>query len=375
MFFSLGSLAAVIILPYWLLLVTGHVSYLPSYFSPFLWHLHEMIFGMVMAIIIGFIYTAVPNWTGRRTPTGLLLALLGLLWISGRVAVFFGGLLPSFTALIIDGIFLPLAVVGIMPALVGASNKRNYFLPLILMIFAVFNVCLHLSALEILNIEARQIYEAALLMVVLLMNVIGGRIIPAFTSGKYPELKLRSIPFLLPLSVVLIASLMILRLTGTEDGLAGVVAFACGLVTLARLYCWKGWKVCSDPLLLILHLGYGWIVVGFFLIAVGLFNENITLSYGLHAFSVGAVGSLTLGVMTRASLGHSGLPLKNEPLLTGMFIAINLAAFSRSLLPLLLDDLQVVDYTEILNGAGLLWVVAYGIFLVRFMPLFFRPRT
>lgn len=373
-FFFLGSMAALLILPYWLLLLSGQFSYLPSYFSPYLWHVHEMIFAMVAAIIIGFVYTAVPNWTGRKTPTGLLLALLALLWIAGRVAVFFSTFLHPYLVMGLDGLFLPLAALGIIPALVGAGNKRNYFLPVILLIFTLFNMAFHLSALEMLNVEPRQIFEAALLMVVLLMNVIGGRIIPAFSKGKYPALKLKDRPRLLPLSVGLIVLLIILRFIGAADQWAGLVALGAGLVTLIRLTGWQAWKVWRDPLLFILPMGYAWIVAGFFLYAAALLMGDISLSPALHAFSVGAVGSLTLGVMSRASLGHSGLALKNDILLTLMFMAITLAAFSRTILLLVLENFPAFEYGAIVNMSAIFWVLAYGLFLFRFTPIFFRPR-
>ncbi|VAV90779.1 NnrS protein involved in response to NO, partial [hydrothermal vent metagenome] len=141
-------------------------------------------------------------------------------------------------------------------------------------------------------------------------------------------------------------------------------------VTLLRSLSWKGWKVAHDPLLFILHMGYFWIPTGFLLMAWFSFTDAAPISHALHAFTVGAVGSLTLGVMSRATLGHSGLPLNNENILTVIFLLINLAALSRVVLPLILPD----GYTGILNSAGGLWILAYGLFLLRFLPTFLRPR-
>ena len=369
-FFPLAVLSAVIMLSYWVLLVAGLVDFLPSHFSPASWHQHEMIFGMVVAVIIGFLYTAVPNWTGQPTPTGMRLALLGLIWILGRITVFFSAKLPIWMPLVVDGVFLPLAILGIVGALVKAGNKRNYFLPAMLMLFAALNVTSHMAVIGWIDFETRQLFLPAMLFIVFLMNVIGGRIIPSFTCSKYPSIEISAPAVLLPLSAVSIAGLAVAFLSNADDAvIGGIASFAC-LVTLIRAFSWKGWKVVHDPLLFILHLGYYWLPVGFFLIAYGSFIDETFLSHAMHAFTVGAVGSLTLGVMSRATLGHSGLPLNNEKILTVMFVFINLAAISRAILPLVLED----GYTAIFQSSGSLWILAYGLFLVRFLPIFFRQK-
>ncbi len=369
-FFPLGALAAVSLLSYWILLVTGTVDYLPSHFSPVSWHQHEMIFGMVVAVIIGFLYTAVPNWTGRSTPTGLPLAVLGVVWILGRVTVFYGAALPLWLPLVIDSMFLPLAIIGIIVALVGSKNKRNYFLPVLFMLFSILNITSHLAAIEWIELDERRIFLAATLFIVFLLNVIGGRIIPNFTKGKYGHIEMTTPAVLLPLSALSIFALAMSFLMGAGQGTIGSIAAVAGLTTLLRFLSWRGWKVAHDPLLFILHLGYLWIPVGFLLIAYSSFTGLFPVSYAMHAFTVGAIGSLTLGVMSRASLGHSGLPLDNAPILTVIFICINLAAISRVIIPIVTD----ADYLTILNGAASLWIAAYALFLVRFILIFLRPR-
>lgn len=369
-FFPLAALSAVLIVSYWVMLVTGFADYLPSRFSPVGWHQHEMIYGMVVAVIIGFLYTAVPNWTGQPTPTGMRLACLGTIWILGRVCVFYSALLPVWLPIAVDGFFLPLALLGIVGALVKKGNKRNYFLPAILLLFATLNITIHLTVIGWLDFEVRQLFLPATLFIVFLMNVIGGRIIPSFTRNKYPELEMSTSVVLLPLSALSIFGLAVAFLGNAGDMVIGGIAAFAGLVTLMRSLSWKGWKVAHDPLLFILHLGYFWIPVGFFLIAYGSLGDVSTLSHALHAFTVGAVGSLTLGVMSRATLGHSGLPLNSEKILVIMFVSVNLAAISRAILPLVMDD----SYLAILQGAGSLWILAYVLFLVRFLPIFFTKN-
>ena len=369
-FFPLAALSAVVVLSYWVLLITGMAEFLPSRFSPVSWHQHEMIFGTVVAVIIGFLYTAVPNWTGQPTPTGMKLAGLGLIWILGRVTVFFSDVLPLWLPVIVDGLFLPLAIIGIVSALVKVGNKRNYFLPVMLMLFAALNITSHLSVIGWVDIPERQLFIPATLFIVFLMNVIGGRIIPSFTRNKYPAIEISTPAALLPLSALSIVGLAVAFLANAEDTVIGGIAALAGLMTLSRSISWKGWKVAHDPLLFILHLGYLWIPVGFFLIAYSSLMDAVSLSHAIHAFTVGAIGSLTLGVMSRATLGHSGLPLNNEKILTVMFVFINLAAISRAILPLITD----ASYMGILHAAGSLWILAYGLFLVRFLTIFFKSR-
>lgn len=369
-FFPLAALGAVTSLCYWVLLVTGYASYLPSLFPPVNWHQHEMIFGMVGAVIIGFLYTAVPNWTGRPTPTGLPLAGLALLWIAGRGAVFFSALLPAWLPLLVDGLFLPLAIVGIVIALVGSGNKRNYFLPVVLLLFAALNVTSHLVMAGWVDMDPRRLFLPATLFIVFLINVIGGRIIPNFTRGKYPALALSTPAVLLPLSVLAIVALILALLVQAADVIVGALALFAGLVTLLRSLSWRGWKVAHDPLIFILHLGYFWIPVGFFLLAYSLLTGAAPPSHAMHAFTVGAIGSMTLGVMSRATMGHSGLPLNNEAWLTVMFLCVNLAALSRAILPLVVPE----GYVAILHSSGGLWVLAYVLFLLRFGATYVTPR-
>jgi uncharacterized protein involved in response to NO len=374
-FFFLGALAAVLLLPYWVLLITGIADYLPSTYAPAFWHQHEMIFGVLSAIIIGFIYTAVPNWTGQSVPTGLKLCLLALLWTLGRLALFFAGYLPAYIPIIVDGMFLPLAVMGIIPALKKAQQKRNYFLPIALMFFASLNILSHLGVLEIFEFTDDGFYMPALLLVVFLMNVIGGRVMNAFTKSSHPHAQLFAPAFLLPLSMVMIASVFFSFLYEAFDGevddkIQAYLAAGAGLVTLVRIIGLKGWVTWRNPLLYNLHLGYLWIVAGFFLLSYALYTDNILTSFPFHAFAVGAAGSLTLTLMIRAALGHSGRPVKNEPIYTAIFWLIHAAAISRVFLSFMIEG----PYTHILGMAGLLWFLAYGLYLLKLTKILFTAR-
>ncbi|MDG1707236.1 MAG: NnrS family protein [Emcibacteraceae bacterium] len=370
-FFPLGALGGVLLLPYWVLLITGYADYLPSYFSPAAWHQHEMIFGVFAPIIIGFLFTAVPNWTGKPSPKGVPLALLGLLWALGRLAVFYGETLPDYFPLILDVSLLPLAIMGIAPAIFSTGNKRNYFLPVMLMIFAAFNLFSHLSALDVVAMDENIFFIAALLFVVMLMNVIGGRVAPSFLKNKYPDVRQKTFKFILPISMISIISLMICIIGGAPATIAGIFSTIAAVCLLIRLWGWKGWMAIKDPLQLILHIGVLWIAVGFLLFAYASYIDDSYIILSYHAFSIGAAGSLTLGVMSRAMIGHSGKPMNNEPILTTIFCLISLSAISRIIAPVLLTDF----YSEFLFISALCWVLAYLLFLIRFIPLVLAPRA
>ncbi|MBT5185687.1 MAG: NnrS family protein [Kordiimonadaceae bacterium] len=370
-FFPLAAIGAVLLLPCWVLLITGYTDYLPSTFSMTAWHQHEMIFGVFASVIIGFLFTAVPNWTGKPSPSGLPLALLAVLWVLGRLAVFYSSTLPDIITIVIDVSLLPLAIMGIAPAIFKTGNKRNYFLPIMLTIFAGFNLCSHLAANGMINIDENNFFIAALLFVVMLMNVIGGRVAPSFLKNKYPDLNLTNYKLVLPLSMISIVAMMICiigeapqYITGTFSGLAAL------LITL-RLWGWKGWVALSDPLMVILHIGILWIAIGFYIMTYANFVDDSYIILSYHALSVGAAGSLTLGMMSRAIIGHSGLPMNNEFIITSILCLVNLAAITRIIAPIFFVD----QYTMLLSISGICWVLAYLLFLIRFVPTVIKAKS
>lgn len=370
-FFPLGALGAVLLLPYWVMLITGYSDYLPSYFVASAWHQHEMIFGVFAPIIIGFLFTAVPNWTGKPSPKGAKLGLLALLWIAGRVSIFYGEVMPEYLPMVLDVMLLPIAIMGIAPAIFKSESKRNYFLPIMLMMFAAFNLCSHLSALGIIAIDENNFFIAALLFVVMLMNVIGGRVAPSFLKNKYPEIKQFSHKAILPVIMLAIITTMFAIIFSAPEAVIGTSSLIAGVVILIRLYGWKGWVARKDPLMIILHIGMLWISIGFLLMSYANFQDDGFMVLSYHAFSIGAAGSLTLGVMTRAIIGHSGRPINNEGIITTYLCLINLAAITRILAPLILSDY----YVTLLFVSGLCWVLAYLMFLLRFLPVVIKPRA
>jgi uncharacterized protein involved in response to NO len=265
---------------------------------------------------------------------------------------------------------LPLAIMGIAPAIFKTGNKRNYFLPIMLMVFAGFNLCSHLAAMGIIEVDVNIFFTAALLFLVMLMTIIGGRVAPSFLKNKYPDVQQVTFKAALPMSLISIISLIVCIVTEAPSFITGLFSLVAGLVALIRLWGWKGWVSLGDPLMIILHIGVLWIVAGFMLMAYASFIDDTVLILSYHAFSIGAAGSLTLGVMSRAIIGHSGRPMNNEFIITSIFWLINISAISRILAPIIFTDL----YTVFLFVSGICWVMAYLIFLIRFIPVIIAPR-
>ena len=205
----------------------------------------------------------------------------------------------------------------------------------------------------------------------MLMNVIGGRVAPSFLKNKYPDLNLTNYKLVLPLSMISIVAMMICiigeapqYITGTFSGLAAL------LITL-RLWGWKGWVALSDPLMVILHIGILWIAIGFYIMTYANFVDDSYIILSYHALSVGAAGSLTLGMMSRAIIGHSGLPMNNEFIITSILCLVNLAAITRIIAPIFFVD----QYTMLLSISGICWVLAYLLFLIRFVPTVIKAKS
>ncbi len=370
-FFPIGAIAAIAFLVYWVMIISGVAFYLPSYFLPAAWHQHEMIYGVIAPIIIGFLFTAVPNWTGQPSPSGSRLFWLAMLWLAGRVAVFFSDPLPDIIPILTDVMLIPVAVMGIAPAIFATGNKRNYFLPILLMVFSLFNLCSHLAALGLINFDENNFFVAALLFIVMLMNVIGGRVAPAFLKNKYPDVRQFVFKPLLPASMLAIVVIMIAFIYELSLGIIGAASLVAAIAILIRVVGWNGWIAWKDPLMIILHIGVLWISAGFFLLSYAAIYDYAFSALAFHAFSIGAAGSLTLGVMSRAILGHSGRPMNNEGGITMMFILINISALGRIVSPIFFDDY----YLLFVALSGICWVMAYLFFLIRFIPVVIRPRA
>jgi uncharacterized protein involved in response to NO len=365
-FFLAAGLYAILLMVLWLLVLQDRLDF--GVLSPFVWHGHEMLFGFTVAVIAGFLLTAAQNWTGIRTPSGTPLFLLFLLWLAGRLSFLVPGL-PAEGVALIDLAFLPVLALVLAWPILKAKQLHNYPFPIMLLALAAANALVHLEALGQADTASLGLHLATY-VVVAMMVVMGGRVIPSFTDNKLNTRARRwkAIEILVPVATLgaLIAALI--APYSLVTAMLATVATAVHAIRLAGWYTVKFWSV---PLLWILHLGYAWIVLGFALMALSAAGVAAAAVSALHAFTAGGIGVLTLGMMARVSLGHTGRLLESAPVMTRAFVAINFAALLRVALPLIFPGV----YAQSMVASGLAWVAAFGLFVVVYAPMLLRPRV
>ena len=370
-FFLAGALWAAIALGLWLPMLDGHLS-LPSAFTPLEWHVHELLYGFIPAIIAGFLLTAVPNWTGRLPVAGWPLAMLATLWFAGRIAIY-GSLIigPGMAALIDLSFLVALGLVILRELLAG---KTPHHIPILGFAGLLLdgNITFHLEAvIDSGNGYGTRIGVAA---TVLLIMLIGGRIIPSFTrswlakqaSGRLP------VPFGRFDAAVIAASALGLAswIVAPDLQLTAALFLAAAVLNTIRLARWAGDRTAAAPLVAILHLGFAFIPAGFFLMALSIWAPGtIARSGALHAWTVGAFGLMTLAVMTRASLGHTGRTLAATRPIQFIYFAVFIAAVARLVAAFgLLRD-------PMLHVAATAWVLAFAVFVVVYASLLTKARS
>ena len=368
-FFLLAGLFAVILIPLWsTVFVTNHT--LATYYGVVGWHSHEMIFGYAAAVMAGFLLTAAGNWTGIRTTSGAPLAALSALWLAGRVIPFFPAAIPSWLTALADFLFFPALMVFLAIPLIRSGQRRNLFFIPLLGAFALANLMVHLEVMGFAEGFARAGTFLGLDLIILLIVIMGGRVIPFFTERALSGLIPRRWPWVEWLSTASVIAFMLAELFLPDSILAAVTAGLAAASNGLRLIGWYTKRFWPVPLLWVLHMGYGWIVVGFFLkalAAAGLVSPQWTI----HAFTVGGIGVLTLGMMARVSLGHTGRPLEASKSMAIGFALINLAAVTRGVAPLFFPSLL----PALVALSGGLWMLSFVIFLEVYTPILIKPRV
>jgi len=370
-FFLLAGLYGALAVPLWLGLYTGRLGLEPV-LPPPLWHGHEMLFGFGTAVLAGFLLTAAPGWSGLPPVAGAPLAGLVLVWLAGRVASCFGDGLPAAAALV-DLAFLPALAVAIAPHLQAAARRNLVFLPLLGGLFLA-NLAVDLDGSGFLRGIAAMALRAALDLFVLTIALIGGRIVPSFTANflktRGEAVPLRSFSWLDRLALGALIAILLADLAALPR-VAGAIALVAALFNALRMRGWHSRRTLSEPLLWVLHLGYAWLVIG--LTWKGLVDLTGFLpgSEALHGLAIGAIGTMTIGVMSRASLGHTGRPLVAPRPLGLAYVLISGAAFARLAAPLLAADL----YLPALLISASLWCTAWLLFLLTFGGVLIRSRV
>lgn len=371
-FYLAGALFATVAVPVWYAAFAGWLPLSPALPGP-VWHGHEMVFGFAPAVIVGFLFTAARNWTGHPTPEGALLAVLVGWWLLARVLMATG---PAGPAALVDAAFPAAAAAALAVPLWRARNLRNAFVVPLLLIIAALSAAHHGAYggwLE--GVWALRAPTAALDLVALLLAVMGGRIIPAFSANAVPGLVPRRWPAVEALALGLLGLVALLDMTGTA-GRSSMSAMrwllaAAAAAHLIRLLGWKPWATRHNVLLLVLPLSYLWLPAHLLLRAWFDTAPGLMSPLALHALTVGAMSGLMLAMMTRSALGHTGRPLEAGPWETFMFAAIHLAALCRVVGPLVWP----APYQFWVGASAALWALAFGAFAVRYAPLVSGPRT
>jgi uncharacterized protein involved in response to NO len=370
-FFLLAGLFATIAVPLWLMVLDGYLDP-ASHLPPTVWHGHEMVFGFAIAVIAGFLLTAVSNWTGQRTASGFHLAGLAGLWLAGRVALLLGGHIPTWAAVAVDMAFLPALAVGLAVALLAAGNRRNVIFPIVLLALSGVNLSIHLGSLGIIDWDPSRGLRVAIDLILLVIGVLGGRVIPSFTKNAVPQAKVNPCPKADMLALIGLAALALSDLATTNPAISGSIALAAGVVNGLRMKGWGSLSTAKYPILWILHVGYGWLVVGLILRGLAELFGIVPTDAGLHALTAGAIGSMTLGMMSRVALGHTGRSIIPAPAIVMAYWLLNVAAMIRVLTPLILTgDL----YRPGLTASGALWSLSFLLFTIVYLPILVRPRA
>lgn len=364
-FYLVASAFAALSIALWALQFVGWLG--GAYLQGPMWHAHEMLFGFTQAVIVGFLFTAGKNWSGRPTPTGTPLALLVALWVAGRILV----LTPfAWAAAVVNVAFPVVAAVALAIPFIAARNKRNYFFIALLALMGLASLGMHLAHLGVLSLPGWVGIQIALDVVLFIMAVMGGRVIPMFTNNGVPGAGAIRQP--LVEKVALGSALALLAADALQlRGLPLALLLAvCALAHGTRLVLWRPWNTLRTPLVWVLHLAYAWIVLYFVLRGAAEFGWG-TASAATHALTVGGIGGLVIGMMTRTARGHTGRLLRASPSEVVCYGLVAAAAVVRVAVPLAAPGWLL----EAIVGSAALWSAAFALYTVSYWPILSRPRV
>jgi uncharacterized protein involved in response to NO len=369
-FFLAAGLFAPLAMMLWLGALIGGWEIGGSSHGPVNWHAHEMLFGYTTAALTGFLLTTIPNWTGRLPVSGGPLLALALLWLAGRVAMAAPDVLGPIPSAIIDSAFLPVILLIALREIVAGKNWRNLKIIAGLGALAGINIASH--AAMALGGEPALFYRAAIAVYICLIGLVGGRIVPSFTRNWLVKVSAKHLPapfdrFDAIAMIVLIVAAACWTILPDSPLSAALIALAAGL-HLVRLLRWRGANAIAEPMLVVLHVGYAFIPLGLAAVTASALGWITTVS-ALHLLTVGAIGNMTLAVMTRATMGHTGRPIQASRLTVAAFVAIFVAAAIRPLAELVPDY-----YFVVLGTSGGAWIVAFLLFCIEFGPMLLGPK-
>ncbi|XQW84343.1 NnrS family protein [Thalassotalea piscium] len=373
-FFLFGSLFAVFSISAWLLQLENVFTFSP-FGNPLWWHMHEMLFGFFIAIVTGFLLTAVQNWTGLKGIQGKTLLLLAVIWALGRLVMFLPELVGPIASSIIDISFLPIVALVLAKPIWAVKQYRNLFFVPLLIIFSFINLEMHLAIYDPNLVSFQYAGYSAIMMMCFLISVMAGRVTPMFTANGTQTTKATPNPLLDKLangSIGIIGILLILSPVLTVNNtLIGLLAIFAGMAQLFRQLRWRPWITLNVPLLWSLHSGIMLLSFALLLLGVSYLVAIIPLNHAWHLLTIGAMATIVLAMISRVSLGHTGRPLTPPKLLSISFIALILAAILRTFAPLIWPE----HYSVVLNIVGSLWIIAFVIFLFFYGPMLVKTRA
>jgi uncharacterized protein involved in response to NO len=366
-FFLAAGAAATLSIPVWLALWRGHLAVAPDVGGA-TWHAHEMLFGYTGAVIAGFLLTAVRNWTGMETPTGTRLAAVALPWLCARIAPWVGA--PAVVAVILDMAFFTLLAVALWRPLWTGPNPTNRVFLAILAGMGLAAALVHLGVAGIAPALAARGNRLMLDLVVITLLLVGGRVMPFFTERGLDGAKAVTRIWVERTTFALAITLLFADLLDPHGAPAGLLAIALGLTQLVRLAGWHNRRAWTKPILGVLYSGFSWLILGLVLDGLSAFLP-IPPTAALHAITVGGVGVITLGMMARVTLGHTGRAMHAGPPTVAAFALANIAALLRAIAPILLPG----AYVHWVFASGICWVLAFSLFLWVYGPMLVSPRA
>ena len=370
-FFLAASIFALIAMLAWVAVFLFSVKLSAfAYYPMIIWHAHEMIFGYSMAVIAGFLLTAIKNWTGVQTVNGTKLLVLVGIWILGRIIPFITDIAWLIAAA--EMLFLPTLAYFIAVPLIQVGNKRNYFMIGLIIVFGLLNMLIHLELLKILSNVSNYAIQTGLYLIIALIIVMAGRVFPMFSQNgvetryqvkKYIWVEKLVMPsyFLFMISVIFIESAEVVLISA-------VIAV---IIHGIRLKGWYNQQIWHVPLVWVLHLGYLFLIIGFIMSAINAYNPSFYF-LAMHAFSVGVISTITVGMMARVSIGHTGRNLRFPPKTVKYIFSLSLlAAVVRSFVPIFLSNYY--EWTVVISGAIL--ALAFLLFVISYTSLLIKPRV
>ncbi|MBK7591495.1 MAG: NnrS family protein [Betaproteobacteria bacterium] len=364
-FYLLGSSFAALSVLFW---IGQYAGLLPAiYARSAAWHGHEMLYGYTMAVVAGFLLTAVRNWTAKPTPSGASLIALAVLWVAGRVLM----LTPFGVAAAIVNAAFPIAIgVAIGIPIVQSRNRRNYIFIALLLLLGLAVLAFHLSHLGMLAWPQRASLQVGLDVVLFVLAGMGGRVIPMFTNNGIPGVQATRRPWVEKFALGGVLALLGTDVVQAPPTVIAVLAMIAAGAHAVRLGLWQPWRTFRTPLVRVLHLAYGWIVIHLVLralAALGLVSDLLAV----HALTIGAIGGMTIGMMTRTARGHTGRLLKADGYEVACYLLVALAAVIRVFGALMVPG----HYRWTVVFSGLCWSAAFSLYAVRYWSVLSRQGS